>query len=225
MTSNIKVVDVNEEAKQNAPEVKTEEVTQEVEETQNEVVNEVVNEPVREPVIEKKEELPKPETADNVRVETLQDKVRCPKCYREMTIKAFKYRHEKACQGKLSEKPVKPHTKPKAKPKPKLEQAKGFLGSDASSEASRDYRNTVRAEPIQEQTIEQNEVMSEKQITQKQQPQQQLPPANPLMSRMPREATAAASHYQLLQQQYMQQKQERFNNLFKGMVSGSRKKR
>ena len=33
MTSNIKVVDVNEEAKQDIPEVKTEEVSEQVEET------------------------------------------------------------------------------------------------------------------------------------------------------------------------------------------------
>ena len=66
-------------------------------------------------------------------------------------------------------------------------------------------------EPIQETIIEQPK------------PQQHPPPSvksptvpaiNPLMS-----------HYQLLQQQYMQQKQERFNYLFQGMVSGSRKKR
>ena len=46
------------------------------------------------------------------------------------------------------------------------------------------------------------------------QPPKPIHQINPLMS-----------HYQLLQQQYMQQKQERFNNLFQGMVSGSRKKR
>ena len=96
MSSNIKVIDVNEEVKQDIPEVKKEEPVQQVEETKNEVVNETVTEPVIEPITEKKEETPKPET--------LQDKVRCPKCLREMTIKAFKYRHEKACQGKLSEK-------------------------------------------------------------------------------------------------------------------------
>ena len=66
-----------------------------------------------------------------------------------------------------------------------------------------------KPEPIEEPIIEQHEAMSEQRIPK----QQQLPPVNPLMS-----------HYQLLQQQYMQQKQERFNNLFQGMVSGSRKK-
>ena len=65
-------------------------------------------------------------------------------------------------------------------------------------------------ETIQETIIEPHEVMNEQRIPK----QQKLPPANPLMS-----------HYQLLQQEYMKQKQERFNNLFQGMVSGSRKKR
>ena len=112
-----------------------------------------------------------------------------------MTVKAFKYRHEKACQGQLSEKAAKPHTKPKAKPKPKPEQK-------------------VMSE--QRILIQEHEEISEQQtpkIETPQQKQQQLPPSNPLMS-----------HYQSLQQQYMQQKQERFNNLFEGMVNGSRKK-
>ena len=191
MTSNIKVVDVNEEAKQDTPEVKTEEAVQQVEETKNEVVNEVIKEPVIEPAIEKKEELPKPEATP--KPQTLQDKVRCPKCSREMTIKAFKYRHEKACQGKLSEKPVKPHTKPKAKPTPKPEPAEIQTPTQSS------------INPTQSSI---NPPMSEKP------PPQPIHQINPLMS-----------HYQLLQQQYMQQKQERFNNLLQGMVSGSRKKR
>ena len=191
MTSNIKVVDVNEEAKQDTPEVKTEEAPQQVEETQNEVVNEVINEPVIEPVIEKKEEPPKPEATP--KPETLQDKVRCPKCLRELTVKAFKYRHEKTCQGKLSEKPVKPHTKPKAKPTPKPEPA----------EIQTPVQSSINP-PMSENLPPPSEKP----------PSQPIHQINPLMS-----------HYQLLQQQYMQQKQERFNNLFQGMVSGSRKKR
>ena len=191
MTSNIKVVDVNEEAKQDTPEVKTEEAPQQVEETQNEVVNEVINEPVIEPVIEKKEEPPKPEATP--KPETLQDKVRCPKCLRELTVKAFKYRHEKTFQGKLSEKPVKPHTKPKAKPTPKPEPA----------EIQTPVQSSINP-PMSENLPPPSEKP----------PSQPIHQINPLMS-----------HYQLLQQQYMQQKQERFNNLFQGMVSGSRKKR
>ena len=191
MTSNIKVVDVNEEAKQDTPEVKTEEAVQQVEETQNEVVNEVIKEPVIEPVIEKKEELPKPEATP--KPQTLQDKVRCPKCYREMTIKAFKYRHEKACQGKLSEDPVKPHTKPKSKPQPKPEPTEIQTPTQSSINPTQSSINPPPSEKPTPQPIHQ---------------------INSLMS-----------HYQLLQQQYIQQKQERFNNLFQGMVSGSRKKR
>ena len=72
---------------------------------------------------------------------------------------------------------------------------------------------TPKPEPIVEETLppkpaELNPPRSEKP------PPQPIHQINPLMS-----------HYQLLQQQYMQQKQERFNNLFQGMVGGSRKKR
>ena len=53
-----------------------------------------------------------------------------------------------------------------------------------------------------------NEVMSQQRI------QQPIQHTNPLME-----------HYQRLQQEHIRQKQERFNNLFKNMVTGSRKKR
>ena len=55
-----------------------------------------------------------------------------------------------------------------------------------------------------------NEVMSQQRIQQPKQIQQ----TNPLME-----------HYQRLQQEHIRQKQERFNNIFQGMISGSRKKR
>ena len=65
-------------------------------------------------------------------------------------------------------------------------------------------------EVMSQQRIQQqsHEVMSQQRI---QQPMQQT---NPLME-----------HYQRLQQEHNRQKQERFNNLFQGMVTGSRKKR
>ena len=53
-----------------------------------------------------------------------------------------------------------------------------------------------------------NEVMSQQRI------QQPIQHTNPLME-----------HYQRLQQEHIRQKQERFKNLFQGMISGSRKKR
>ena len=209
MTSNIKVVDVNEEAKQDIQEVKTEEVPQVVEEVKDEVANEVINEPVIAQDTEKKvEEVPKPEATP--KPETLQDKVRCPKCLREMTIKAFKYRHEKACQGKLSEKAVKPHTKPKAKPKPKPEPITEEDPPPKPSEINPPMSEKSPTALLKSPTVP----VKPPTLNEASRAFATVPATNPLMS-----------HYQLLQQQYMQQKQERFNNLFQGMVGGSRKKR
>ena len=77
---------------------------------------------------------------------------------------------------------------------------------------------TPKPEPAEIQTPVQSSInppMSEKPPPPSEKPTPQpIHQINPLMS-----------HYQLLQQQYMQQKQERFNNLFQGMVGGSRKKR
>ena len=36
-----------------------------------------------------------------------------------MTVKSYRYSHEKNCQGQITEKPVEPQSKPKSKPKPK----------------------------------------------------------------------------------------------------------
>ena len=214
--SNIRVVDVNnEEGKVNEviPEVTNEEVKQEehVEETKPEIKNDIIE--------ETKEEV-KEEVTEKPKRQTQKDKIQWPKCLKQVSIKTYKYSHENLCKGNLAKRPVKPHTKPKAKPTPKPEQAKGFLGSDASAEASRCSRDTVRAEPINEETLppkpsEINPTQSENLPTRSEKPPTQpIHQINPLMS-----------HYQLLQQEYMKQKQERFNNLFQGMVGGSRKKR
>ena len=113
--SSIKVIDINEEAKQEeAIEEAKEEVIEEVkEETKEEVVNEVIEEPKTEEV-----EVKKPEKAQD-RLTT------CPKCNKSMKLKSYRYKHEKTCQGTLEQKPVKPFSKPRAKaksiPKPKIE--------------------------------------------------------------------------------------------------------
>ena len=85
-------------------------------EQEPEIINQVVEEVNEQPKEEKpKEEAPKPKR------QTQKDKIQCPKCFKEMTVKSFRYSHEKNCGGQLSEKPVKPHIKPKEKqtPKPK----------------------------------------------------------------------------------------------------------
>ena len=121
MSSNIRVIDVNEDAspearelrdaKQEAPteepieEAKQEAPTEEpIEEVKEEVVNEVVEEVKQEVMVEKKIKA--------------QDKlVRCPKCSREMKMKSFRYGHQQKCQGGIENTPVKPFSKPRAKPK------------------------------------------------------------------------------------------------------------
>ena len=187
--SNIRVVDANnEEGKVNEviPEVTNEEVKQEehVEETKPEIKNDIIE--------ETKEEV-KEEVTEKPKRQTQKDKIQCPKCLKQVSIKTYKYSHENLCKGNLAERPVKPHTKPKAKATPK-------------------------PEPEEIQTPVQSSIYPP--MSEKPPPMSEKPPPQPIHQINP-----LMSHYQLLQQQYMQQKQERFNNLFQGMVSGSRKKR
>ena len=181
--SNIRVVDVNNEEGNDmkaTPEVKNEEVKEEpVVETQPEIKSDIVEE-VDEEVKEEVKEKPKRQTQ--------KDKIQCPKCLKEVSIKTYKYSHGELCKGNLAERPVKPHTKAKPKPKP---------------------------EPVNEETTPSKPSVKHPPPAEKPPP----PPVpvqhmNPLME-----------HYQRLHQEHIRQKQERFNNLFQGMVSGSRKKR
>ena len=195
--SNIRVVDVNNEegnVNEAIPEVKNEEVKEEpVVETKPEIKNDIIEDAQQSLVSirDTKEEV-KEEVKEKPKRQTQKDKIQCPKCLKQVSIKTYKYSHENLCKGNLAERPVKPHTKPKAKP------------------------NLPEPEEIQTSPqLSINPPMSEKPPTPSEKPTPQpIHQINPLMS-----------HYQLLQQQYMQQKQERFNNLFQGMISGSRKKR
>ena len=193
--SSIKVVDINNE------EVKQEEaIEQPIEEVKEEVKEEVVNEVVEEPpqetkeVIEETKEQPKEETTKVKAQDATQEPrkpcdkmVRCPKCNKEMKYKNFRYGHQQKCQGGIENKPVKPHTK-------------------------------ARAKPIIKQ-VEVNEQLQEapKQTIKQQTPQQQSQPSNPLMD--------ITNHYQLLQNQYIQQKKEKYNNLCQNMFAPKSKKR
>ena len=91
---------ITEEAKQETPEP---EIVNEVVETANELPKEEI----------KEAEKPKPKR------QTQKDKMNCGKCGKEMTIKTYRYSHEKNCQGQLSERPVKPKAKPQPKAVPK----------------------------------------------------------------------------------------------------------
>ena len=177
--SSIKVVNVNEEATEEA--VEEPQVIEEAKEEVVEPTNEIVDTP---PVEEVKEE-PKEEVK-----ETKADakQVQCPKCSKYMSLKNFRYRHEKLCT--TEPKPVKPQAKPKGKSKPK-------------------------PQPIVE---EQEEEIPQQQPRLTQPVKKQiLKPTNPL--------TDITNHYQLLQQQYIQQKQAKYQNLCQNMFAPKSKKR
>ena len=187
MTSNIKVVNINEEAKQEEnetvepiqEEVNNEPVIENVVEPNEEVVNEA---PVVKPEPKKKQPpipLDQP-VKQNVRQ---QDKlVKCPQCDKQMKLKSYRYKHELTCKGKLEDIPKKP----KAMPKPKAQPVQ---------------------QPVQ-QVVQQPVQAVQNQIVQ---------PRNPLSD--------LTNHYQLLQQQFIQQKKEKYNNLCQSMFSTKLKKR
>ena len=168
--SSITVVDVNEEAKQEVVE-EPEQIEEATEQIEQEPTNEIVDNPPVEEVKETKADA---------------KQVQCPKCSKFMSLKNFRYRHEKLCS--TEPKPVKPQAKPKGKSKPK---------------------------PI----IKQVEVSEQPQEAPKPMIKQQIPqqPSNPLMD--------ITNHYQLLQNQYIQQKKEKYNNLCQNMFAPKSKKR
>ena len=133
-----------------------------------------------------------------------QDKlVKCPQCDKQMKLKSYRYKHELTCKGKLEDTP----RKPKAMPKPK-------------------------AQPIQQEEEEIEEVIQPK-------PKLTQPVSNQILKQpshnegsfghSPKPQTPNlvdfASHYQLLQNQYLQQKKEKYNNLCQSMFSSKSKKR
>ena len=180
--SSIKVVDIhNEEAKQE------EAIEQPIEDVKEEV-NEVVEEPPVQETKEVIEEQPKEETT---KVKAQDKMVRCQKCNKEMKYKNFRYGHQQKCQGGIENKPVKPHTKARAKPIIKQVEV-----NEQPQEVQQQW-----PKPVIEQQI----------------PQQQSQPTNPLMD--------ITKHYQLLQNQFIQQKKEKYNNLCQSMFAPKSKKR
>ena len=162
-----------------------------------EEVKEEVNEVVEEPPIQQTKEVIEEEAKEQPKVKAQDRMVRCPKCNREMKYKNFRYGHQQKCQGGIENKPVKPHTK--ARVKPIIKQVE--VNEHGSSEA-RDLRDPQEAP---------------KQTIQKQIPQQQSQPSNPLHD--------ITNHYQLLQNQFIQQKKEKYNNLCQSMFAPKSKKR
>ena len=171
------MVDIsNEEAKQ-------EEAIEQPIEDVTEVANEVVNEVVEEPPVQETKEVIEEETKEQPKVKAQDKMVRCPKCNKEMKYKNFRYGHQQRCQGGIENKPVKPHTK-------------------------------ARAKPIIKQ-VEVYEVEEPKPA--KKQIPPILQPTNPL--------TDITNHYAILQNQYIQQKKEKHNNLCQNMFAPKSRKR
>ena len=96
-----------EEAKEETPEPVAETDQRSIDVLRTETANEIIEETNALPKEEVKEEKPKRQTQ--------KDRINCPKYFKEMSVKLFKYFYEQKCQGKLSDKPVKPYSKPKAK--------------------------------------------------------------------------------------------------------------
>ena len=202
--SSIKVVDVNnEEAKE---EVIQEEIEEAKEETKEEV-NEIVNEE------EKEEETTKPQIEENKpeklknnsKSERLKDKnITCPKCNKTMLLRSYRYKHELNCQGKLEERAIKPKSKPKPKAQPIVKE--------------------VLEEEVEEvEEIQQHEALP----VGNQKPKLKLAQEvkNQILKPQSPNLVDFASHYQLLQNQFIQQKKEKYNNLCQNMFAPKSKKR
>ena len=200
--SSLKIVDVNETAEQLPPEETQTEQAQEVqEEIKNEPTIEKQSEPTQQPT---PPEDPKPVE----KFKPVKDKMTtCQKCGKYMLLKSYRYKHEKTCQGSIEGRPIRAKAKPK--PKPQTQATSETRVREATSETrvpvfeddDDDKENippTKLSAPIKNQIIK---------------PQ----PINPLMN--------IQNHYQLLHQEYIKQKQEKYNNLCQNMFKSKPKKR
>ena len=189
--SSVKVIDLNEEAKEEQPppepiEEATEPVIdtakENIEEPKEEQPEQLVEAPIPEPEH-------KPKARPNAKPKA-NDIVNCEKCSKSMTYKNLRYSHN--CEPK----PVKKQANPKgiAKPKP--------------------IPQPIYEEEDEEQPEHEVSCSSREQVKFK-------------LVKPPPVATVSAltQHYQLLQQQYMKQKQEKYNNLCSNMFKTKPKKR
>ena len=185
MTSNIKVVDIEEGEKEVNEAVET--IPEEANiENVVEQTEEVANETKTETKTETKKEVPIPveqTVKQNIRQ---QDKlVKCPKCDKQMKLKSYRYKHELSCKGKLEDIPKKPKAMPKPKAQPIIQEVQ-------------EVQQPKLSQPVSNQIL---------------QPQ----PRNPL--------NEITNHYQILHQQYIQHKKEKYDALCKNMFSTKMKKR
>ena len=213
MTSSIKVVDINEDASQEPRDARDAKEEQPIIEEANEEVpepeptNEVVEEEheVSGDKPEPAEAKPKPKTKPKA-----SDIVKCDKCDKSMSYKNLRYSHN--CDPK----PVKKQANPKPKTKPK---------QAPERKASRSIRKPPPSVYYSDSSSEEEVI-----IRRKKKPQPQQPPSTPSnpfndVRNEPRMLHDLTNHYQLLHQQMLQQKQERYNNLCKNIFAPRVKKR
>ena len=196
MASNIKVVDIEEGEKEVNEAVET--IPEEVKnETVIEQPDEIVSAPPEQVKPEpKKKEPPIPIDQPVKQNVRQQDKlVKCPKCDKQMKLKSYRYKHELSCKGKLEDIPKKPKAMPKPKAQPIIQEVQ-------------EVQQPKLSQPVSNQILR---------------PQ----PRNPLndAKNEPRVLHDITNHYQLLHQQYIQQKKEKYDDLCKNMFSTKMKKR
>ena len=146
---------------------------------------------------------PAPPLKNNSKIEQMKDTyITCEKCGKNMLLKSYRYKHEKTCQGLLQQKAVKPKPKPKAVPIAKPQKVEYY------------EENQQPREENQQPQPQQNNIIANTPPPRRSQPQ---PPPNPLQN--------IAQHYQLLQNEYLRQKQEKYNALNKNIFGSRGKKR
>ena len=208
----IKVIDLNEEVKEEAPALEPiEEEEAKEPETAIDTVNEIIEKnkeehefscSIREPSVETPVEQPKPKPKAKPKAS---DIVSCDKCHKSMTYKNLRYSHKCSPEPPPVKKQAKP--KPKAKQQPKPKPPPEVYYSDSEEEEHKPLSKPVAQGASAGQ-------------------QGCLPVRNQVLKPQPiTPASALAQHYQLLQQEFIKQKQEKYNNLCMNMFSSKTKKR
>ena len=171
--------------------------------------------PKAEPTIEATQEItPVEPLKNNSKTQARNEKkITCPKCAKTLTLEPYRYSHEKNCQGPLETKPIKP--KPKAVPiaKPQKVEYNEVARHEVAHREEEEQHIPQQREAMLQASQQQNNIIANTPPPRRMQPQ---PPPNPLQN--------IAQHYQLLQNEYLRQKQGKYNALNKG-IFGSRGKK
>ena len=194
--SSVKVIDLNEEATKEDEPTKNEEETEQVVDTV--VTDEVVEKENEEVAKEEKTEEAKPKLTPKERAKAkAKTKVQCNTCDKSMTYKNFRYYHDDHCsEDKIEYKPIKKQANPKGKAKAKPKPKS--VPVPVHEEDDEEEQQPKLSAPVKNQVFK-------------------AQPSNPMPT--------LQQHYQLLQNEYIKQKQEKYNNLCQNMFKAKPKKR